>query len=457
MRTIWVSISIFLITAAFCRAQQPYVANQSLPSPVVPATAPPPPILGVPSTVPDDAAPIPEVITEPIIQPEKETKPIARIIGRINADTIFVSQSHRNIETFGVVDNAVGFRRAFLGAQGEVGDNVYWSAEFDFAGGSISFKDVYIGLQGVPLFRRIQVGHQIEPFSLEGATSSNDLPFVERSPIYDLDPQWKWGACAHSFLENELATFHLGIFRDGTSNSTGNDISNFNDVSYDGRITYLPWYADEGRYLMHIGAAFSDRAPPNGTLVVGTGPQNSLLQFSDDPATFIKQITIPSNQYQIYNLQWAAVFDALSFQAEWNAMGVQQRGGGPVFLNGCYAFASLFLTGEHRQYDTKDGAFGTTQVLRPFVSFRKGCHMGSGPGAWELTARFAYARFTNKNIPLQDGVQQGDNEAETVFGLNWYLNDNTRIMLDYVHDIPVDPNSGPSFADAFFIRCAIFW
>jgi len=40
-------------------------------------------------------------------------------------------------------------------------------------------------------------------------------------------------------------------------------------------------------------------------------------------------------------------------------MGVQQRGGGPVFLNGCTPSASFFLTGDTRQYDTKDGAFAS--------------------------------------------------------------------------------------------------
>jgi len=32
-----------------------------------------------------------------------------------------------------------------------------------------------------------------------------------------------------------------------------------------------------------------------------------------------------------------------------------------------------------------------------------------------------------------------------------------RIMFNYVHAVPVDPNFGPSFADAFFLRTAIFW
>ena len=54
-------------------------------------------------------------------------------------------------------------------------------------------------------------------------------------------------------------------------------------------------------------------------------------------------------------------------------------------------------------------------------------------------------------------MQQGDNEAEAVLGLNWYLNDNLRIMFNYIHDVPVSPNAGPSYANAFFLRTAIYW
>jgi hypothetical protein len=42
-------------------------------------------------------------------------------------------------------------------------------------------------------------------------------------------------------------------------------------------------------------------------------------------------------------------------------------------------------------------------------------------------------------------------------GVNWYLNDFTRLMFNYVFSVPVDPNAGPSTAQAFFLRAAIFW
>jgi phosphate-selective porin OprO/OprP len=463
MRAQWAALTLMAMWAVSTSAQAQQPVQAVLGPPTLPTTVPSPPPLA--TTISPDPSEVPGGLGTPaqegktVDTPETENgiKPVARIIGRINADTILVNQSARNKEIFGTVQNAVGFRRARLGAEGEVGPSVYWKAEFDFAGGNISFKDVFVGLKEIPVVRRLQIGHMSEPFSLEGNESSNDLPFVERTPAYELDPQRNWGVLALSYTDNERATCQFGFFRTGTSNSTGDDISNLNETAYDLRVTGLPWYDRDGEYLMHIGGVVSIRTPANGEVVVGTGPQNSLLQFTDAPATFIQTITIPASQYQLYNLQWATVLGPLSLQAEWDAMNVQQPGGPPVFLNGYYAFASYFLTGEHREYVTKDGGFGGTRVLRPFVSLRNKGQLGSGPGAWEVTARFTYARFTNANIPLENGLQQGDNEAETVLGISWYLNDNTRIMFDYVHVVPVSPNAGPSYANAFFIRTAIFW
>jgi phosphate-selective porin OprO and OprP len=79
-------------------------------------------------------------------------------------------------------------------------------------------------------------------------------------------------------------------------------------------------------------------------------------------------------------------------------------------------------------------------------------------GAWEFVLRFAYADFCSSNTPRQsNGLKVGDRESEFTVGLNWYLNDYARVMFNYVHAIPVDPNFGPSWADAFFLRTAIFW
>lgn len=398
---------------------------------------------------------------ESVAGEEASPKPKFELRGRIHAEAIVVNQSARDQAILGDFENAVGFRRARLGAQGWIGDQVRWVSEFDFASGVIVFRDVYLALEELPIVRQVRVGNFPEPFSLEGEISSNGITFVERSPINALDPDRHWGVGIYNYTENERVTFAAGAFRSGTDDD-GDVSSDQNDLAYTFRVTGLPWYpADaEGRRLMHVGAAFSQRFPLNNVVTFKQGPPDDLLQTStDDPLTpFVPNISIPASQNQLYNLQWATVLGPLSFQAEWNATTIDQISGGPVFLHGSYAYVSYFLTGEHRAYDRKEGAFGRVQVLRPFVCLKEKHGQERGPGAWELAGRFAYLDFNDPNIPLtSDGLKQGNRLAQTTLGVNWYLNDYARFMLNYVHVIPVDPNFGPSAADVFYFRTELFW
>ena len=97
-------------------------------------------------------------------------------------------------------------------------------------------------------------------------------------------------------------------------------------------------------------------------------------------------------------------------------------------------------------------------MREPFLLLRGQHGQRCGLGALELTARFDYLNFSDPNIPLtSNGLKQGNRLAETTLGVNWYLNNYARFMFNYIHAIPVDPNFGPSAADAFFIRTEIFW
>ena len=63
------------------------------------------------------------------------------------------------------------FRRARLFVSGDVYKYVTFKVQYDFAGGDVDFKDVYMGLKGLP-FGTLKVGHFKAPFSLEELTSS---------------------------------------------------------------------------------------------------------------------------------------------------------------------------------------------------------------------------------------------------------------------------------------------
>jgi phosphate-selective porin OprO and OprP len=387
-------------------------------------------------------------------------KPAIELRGRIQAETALVSQSARNEAIIGAVDDAVGFRRARLGAQGYVGEQVHWVAEFDFAGGSIAFRDVFIAAEKLPWVNMLRVGNFWEPFSLEGLTSSNYFTFIERSQSVTIDPSRHWGVGMSTFSENERFTLQAGIFRSG-SGSNGNDISNENDMQYTIRLTALPWSrgTDEDPYLLHVGGAFSQQFANNNTISYNQGPQSNLLTISDNPGSaFQPTITLNATQQQLYNVQTALVLGPLSFQAEWELARIDQIQGGPVTFQGAYGFVSYFLTGEHRNYLPQEGFFGPTHVLSPFLDLKGGKLLGSGIGAWEIAARFSYMSYRDSNLPLTStGLMQGDREADTTLGINWYLNDNTRLMFNYIHVVPVDPNAGPSYADTFFVSCQIYW
>ena len=420
---------------------------------------PPPPERTQESRPEVEAAQAP--VTEPPPTPQPTgLKPTAELRGRIQADAIWVNQSPTNKAALGNINNAVGFRRARLGAQGTIGESASWIAEFEFAGGNIRFRDVYAEVDDLPWLRRFRVGHMREPFSLEGYTSSNVITFCERSPINALDPTRNWGLGAFAYSENERFVCQGGAFWDGTNSNTGDASGDANQMAYTIRMTGLPWCDDgENGRLMHVGAAASQRTPANDTVTIRDGPQNTLLNPADGVGSpFAPQIVVPATQQLLLNAHWATIYGPLSFQAEWSATSIDIIGPGWTFLNGCYAQASYFLTGEHRGYDRRAGKFADVKVASPFVCRRGTSWSVTGWGAWEIAARYSYANFDSPNIPLNSSGQvQASRETLLTFGLNWYLNEYFRFMFNYDHAIVVIPTFGSSDADGFNFRTAIFW
>jgi GNAT superfamily N-acetyltransferase len=75
----------------------------------------------------------------------------------------------------------VEFRRAGLYASGTLWKDYLLKAQYDFAGGDADWKDVYLGMENIPVVGTLLVGQMHEPFSLEELTSSNYITFMERS------------------------------------------------------------------------------------------------------------------------------------------------------------------------------------------------------------------------------------------------------------------------------------
>jgi len=385
----------------------------------------------------------------------RDYRPRVNLFGRLHIDTQLAGQSTENIELLGDLQNTVGFRRARLGAEGDIHRDVYWKAEFDFAGGDIAFRDVYVALRNIPWLQEIRVGHFREPFSLEAATSSNNITLMERSTSNQFDPGRNWGVGIFSFTPDEVFTWSLAAFRSSTDN-TGTADGDNNDMAYDVRLTASPMYESTVTTyrVMHVGGAISYRVPINN--LVTFKPTRQLVVAEDSPPSPLTvPLQIPANHWELYNLLWAMVNGPWSVQTEWTGVSINQLGGKPVFLHGCYAQCSYFPTGDHRHYDRRTGAFDGVQVRSPWNASG-----GSEPGwgALELAWRLDYLDTSDPNIPEQPiGNKQIENLYTSTLGINWYLNNYTRLMLNYTYGLPVDIDSQASVAHLVGIRFAIHW
>ena len=330
-----------------------------------------------------------------------------RIGGRVQNDWSFaVAADDALEEKVGSLDDTIDFRRIWLELDGTLYTRTYYSAHVDFVGGKTGVRNMFIGVNEVPVFGKIQVGSQQEPFGLEELTSNNNITFLERS-LALFYPSYNAGIRMLRSLADKRMTASAGIFRD--TDDTGRIVS---DDGYNAtaRLTGTPLYGDDGRRLMHVGIAGSFQTTPTGTAQYRGRPENRW-----EP-NFVSITNIPADEASLAGLEWAAVYGSLSAQAEWNMAAPDTENNDPEF-SGYYAQVSYFLTGEHRPYDRESACFGR---ITPKQNFGSG-----GSGAWEVALRVS-------GVDLNDGDYQGGEMQNYTAGLNWYLNPNVRMMLNYI-------------------------
>lgn len=104
-----------------------------------------------------------------------------KIGGRLQNDYTFFAEDgdieRRLGEDF---DDGTEFRRARFYFSGTIYNDIVFKTQYDFAGGDVDFKDVYVGFKNVPYVGNVRIGQFKEPFSLEELTSSN---YIDRKSV----------------------------------------------------------------------------------------------------------------------------------------------------------------------------------------------------------------------------------------------------------------------------------
>lgn len=349
----------------------------------------------------------------------KDGKAKFEIGGRIQADfaTIHVDDA-LDTAVPGGDGEGVEFRRARFYIAGEAYERILWRAQIDFATGAVLLNDAYIGMKGLGFLGTTKVGHQKEPYSIEEMSSSKYITFMERALPSVFDSARSLGVSFSNTLRDERITWSAGIF--SPTDLNGKTFSSTADLNVTARITGLPWYQDEGRRLIHVGVSGGYQSRDETRFRFRQRPEVHLAQHYFDTGLTGGSPRLMSDGNGLLGLELAAVCGPFHASLEWKQAWIDETVRGTSTTFGGYVSAGLFLTGEHRPYETSNGTWVGVEPRSPFDPARDQW------GALEIAARYSVLDVDAKNLDGGRGQNVG-------VALNWYLFDNLRVSANYIY------------------------
>ncbi len=344
----------------------------------------------------------------------------------------------------GELQDGAYFRRARIRVDGTLYQHFEWVAEFDFANniendtststqqiGSPSFSDVWFAVNDLPYLGTVRVGWMKEPIGFNHLTSSRWRNFMETSPGTDSLGLHSPGVLLRNESEDERLTWAAGFFH------TQNDNFGFGvgDGQYaeTGRVTWLPWYEDEGSQLLHLGIGATHRHVDANAVTLHGRPSVRTMPGSIEPS-LADTGSIGGTTQEVVDVELAGVLGPWTIQSEYYASFIHDAvfpndppsngvAKGTLFYQGAYVEALYFLTGEYRAYNRKNAVFDRVIPRRNFNVWGE----EDGWGAWQVGVRYGY-------LDLQDKGVNGATLNDVVLGLNWFLNPNMKVQWNLAFD-----------------------
>lgn len=315
--------------------------------------------------------------------------------------------------------NGTELRRARIELKGRFAEDYSWAAEADFADNNTSLKDFWLGYttrNGV----KLTFGNQKQPSNLSLEMSSNELPFIER-PISDylLFPllDRAIGFRAESSGNKWFAA--AGIYGEGVSPNEPADDEGWGASV---RLVYAPIIEKER--VLHLGGRAAFRKPARN---------DPSIRFRDE-TTHMSNLRIVDSgviagldRSDSTGLEAAFAAGPFSIVGEYSAVTSRLDTVSDVDFGGWHVYSTWSLTGESRasSYRIDSGEF---KGLTP----RADANASNGSwGAWELALRYA-------SLDLNDGAIRGGDESVITSALNWYINSNLRLMLEWSRIVDTD-------------------
>lgn len=323
-------------------------------------------------------------------------------------------------------------RTADLYLEGGLAQDWTYNISLEFASSSRStFGDTWISYSGLMEHNQVYFGRVPGNwFGLDNANSGTWNPFLERSLV------------ATTFYPGD----GIGVMTDFWSDSAGitfaamqSPQSSFNEAPnmrdrWKGTVRATVAPVHEAGDVWHFGASGAYRelvsaVPQNADSVGATFQASPGVKIrnnkSTNPASMsnvVSTITgngnlpIQANNIRMFNVEAARQIGPFMLEGEYTNVFVHrtapQQTQGSLQFNGWNIQTRYLLTGEHHDYDVRDGQFGS---FKPYSNY----------GALELAARYDFVNLNNKNV-------RGGSQHDVTVGLNWFLNQSVRLSANYI-------------------------
>lgn len=294
----------------------------------------------------------------------------------------------------------------------------------DFAQGSTVLQDGYIEARFSPAFR-VRGGKFKAPVGLERLQSATDMLFVERAFPTALVPNRDLGIQLSGDLAGGGANWAVGYFNgvvDGGSSDI--DIEDSKDLA--ARVFFTP-FAKGGGPLKGLGFGIAGTQGNAEGSVTATGlagfrtpGQQTFFSYRTD-GTPAGTVFADGDRTRIapQGYLYAGPFGVL---AEWTRSSTEVRRGTELkeLEHEAWQVAATYVVG---------GGEPSFRGVNPKRPFDRGARTW---GALEIVARISEMDIDDAAFPLFANPASSATAAESVaLGLNWWLNRNIKVVLDY--------------------------
>ena len=325
---------------------------------------------------------------------------------------------------------AFDVRRARITVDGQLGELYQAKVSVDFAAAA-KLRDGYLNYAFDDAFE-LKVGQFNYPFGNEAFGSSMDQEFVEDSSIASgVSPGRDRGLMLHGVAFEEIWLYQVALMNGAGDNTA--DSNNSMDIALRTQVGTPPDSEDFFQIWIGLSLAFGDQIAAEDTSV-------KLTTESASGTTYF-QADVPEGEGYSrtrVGLNATALLGSAMMRLEYNRASFTFDESAAI--SGGSVVTSYMLTGEQRTI--KHGVLSNQLVDWPVSDDEW--------GAWELALRLSWLQV-DELFFATDGLYDGwvGVDLETyvaegfawTLGVNWYPDENARIMFNWVNSYASDPHA----------------